>query len=48
LDIKGLDALREPVQQLETVITTAAGVGREHERAELSEAAPGPERGPER
>jgi hypothetical protein len=28
-------------------ITTATSVGREYERAELSEAAPGPERGPE-
>src|SRR5262249_38243713 len=48
LEIEGVDAVGEPVEQPETVITTTAGVGREHEGAELSEAAPGPEGGAER
>src|SRR5262245_24728724 len=48
LEIEGVDTVGEPVEQLETVITAATGVGREHEGAELSEAAPGPEGRPER
>jgi hypothetical protein len=48
LEIESVDAVREPVEQLETVVTAATGVGRQHEGAELSETAPGPQGGPER
>ncbi len=45
--IEGLDARREPRQQLQALIAALGGMGREGQIPQLGEPALGPERGPE-